>query len=53
MSLDKDEIETIQDEELKRKLGRMTDEDYYWLEYDLELLKRRRRIERLERERGE
>ena len=52
MSLDKDEIETIQDEELKKKLG-MDNEDYRWLEYDLELLRRRRAIERLERERGE
>jgi len=52
MSIDKDEIETIQDEELKKQLG-MDDDSYYWLEYDLELLRRRRRIERLERERGE
>jgi hypothetical protein len=52
MSLDRDEVETIQDDELKSQLKR-TDEEYFWLEYDLELLKRRRAIERLERERGE
>ena len=52
MSLDKDEIETIQDEELKKQL-KLKDEEYYWLEYDLLLLKQRRAIERLERERGE
>ena len=52
MSLDRDEIENLQDEELKKKLN-LDDEEYKWLEYDLELLRRRRRIERLERERGE
>ena len=50
MSLDRDEVETIQDDELKQKLN---DDENPWLEYDLELLRRRRRIERLERERGE
>ena len=49
MSLDRDEVETIQDDELKQKLN---DDENPWLEY-LELLRRRRRIERLERERGE
>ena len=52
MSLDRDEIKDIQDEELRKKFD-MDDDDYKWLEYDLELLKRRRAIERLERERGE
>jgi hypothetical protein len=52
MSIDPDEIESLQDEELRSKL-KLSSWEYEHLEEDLELLKRRRAIERLERERGE